>query len=119
MEISKFPKEFRKAIKTFENNCLKGNEIELFIKTTSTIICWENQEECDFPPNQPFHYIQVGSAKEKIYTPSKAMEPTLEKEDLREFAENKLLSLIDKFFSISKEDKLKVNLATTNALMTS
>ena len=45
LEISKFPKEFRKTVKTFKNNCLKGKEIELFIKTTSTIICWENQEE--------------------------------------------------------------------------
>uniref|UniRef100_A0A161ZHI8 Uncharacterized protein n=1 Tax=Daucus carota subsp. sativus TaxID=79200 RepID=A0A161ZHI8_DAUCS len=59
LEISKFPKEFRKT---------------------------------------------VGFAKEKIYSPSKAMEPTLEKEDLREFAENKLLSLI----RLSEEDYNKV-----------
>ena len=43
----------------------------------------------------------------------------MEKDDQRELAENKLLILINKIFSISKEDKLKVNLATTNALMTS
>ena len=47
------------------------------------------------------------------------MQPTLEKDDLRDIAENKLSILINKIFSISKEDKLKVNLATTNALMTS
>ncbi|XP_074324097.1 uncharacterized protein LOC141661016 [Apium graveolens] len=119
LEISRFPKEFRKAVKTFKNKCLKGKEIDLFIKTTSTIICWENEEECDCPPNQPLHYIQVGPTKEKIYSPSQAMEPILEKNDLRALAENKLLILINKLFSVQKEDKLKVNVATTHALMTS
>lgn len=47
------------------------------------------------------------------------MEATLEKQDLRELAEQKLLVLINKLFSIKREDKLKVNLATITALMTS
>ncbi|XP_074337239.1 uncharacterized protein LOC141674431 [Apium graveolens] len=119
LEIFRFPKEFRKAVNTFKNNYLKGKEIDLFIKTISTIMCWENEEEYDCPPNQPLHYIQVGPAKEKIYSPSQAMEPTLEKNDLRALAENKLLILINKLFSVQKEDKIKVNLAITHALMTS
>jgi ribosomal protein L44E len=47
------------------------------------------------------------------------MESTLEKKDLRELAEQKLLILINKLFSIMPEDKLKVNLATVNTLITS
>ncbi|WOH07399.1 hypothetical protein DCAR_0726829 [Daucus carota subsp. sativus] len=117
LESSRFPKEFIKAVQTFKSNCLKGKEMDLFIKTTSTIICRENEEEYACPANQPFHYIQVGSAKEKIYSPSQAIKPTLEKNDLRELVETKLLILINKLFGIQEEDKLKVNLATTHALM--
>ncbi|KAK1388256.1 Transactivator/viroplasmin protein [Heracleum sosnowskyi] len=119
LEIAKFPKEFRDTVKTYKKKCLKNQDIGIFIKTTSTIICWENEEEYDCPANQPFHYVQVGTVKEKVYSPSQVMEATLEKQDLREMAENKLLILINKLFSIQKEDKLKVNLATTHVLITS
>lgn len=47
------------------------------------------------------------------------MEAKLEEKDLQELAEVKLINLINKIFSIKRDDKLKVNLVTSHSLMTS
>ncbi|KAI3701987.1 hypothetical protein L6452_27534 [Arctium lappa] len=58
-------------------------------------------------PETKSKYVQIGVCKDKIYAPSQAKDALLEKEDLQEVAEQKLLTLISKVFDISKEDKLK------------
>ncbi|KAI3667256.1 hypothetical protein L6452_42305 [Arctium lappa] len=82
---------------------------------TEFLIFWDDQEE----PIQTYKYVQIGVCKDKIYAPSQAKDILLEKKDLQELAEQKLLTLINKVFDIRKEDKLKVNLATHYCLMTS
>ncbi|KAI3681157.1 hypothetical protein L6452_35941 [Arctium lappa] len=68
-----------------------------------SLIFWDDNEE----PIQTYKYVQIGVSKDKIYAPSQAKDALLEKEDLQEVAEQKLLTLIGKVFDISKEDKLK------------
>ncbi|KAJ9562266.1 hypothetical protein OSB04_007426 [Centaurea solstitialis] len=115
LEISKFPKEFRDAIKAYKKKCLKGLEKEIYLNFQSTVMFWDEDEQ----PIQTYNYVQIGVIKEKIYSPGQAMKATLEEKDLQEIAEQKLLILINRIFDISKEDKLKVNLATPYCLMTS
>ncbi|KAI3758790.1 hypothetical protein L6452_06362 [Arctium lappa] len=115
LELLKFPAEFRNAVKTYKKKCLKGADKEIFLKFQSSLIFWDDQEE----PIQTYKYVQIGVCKDKIYAPSQAKVILLEKKDLQEMAEQKLLVLINKVFDIRREDKLKVNLATHYCLMTS
>ncbi|KAI3758068.1 hypothetical protein L6452_05615 [Arctium lappa] len=115
LKLSKFPAEFRNAVKTYKKKCLKGTAKEIFLKIQSSLIFWDDQEE----PIQTYKYVQIGVCKDKIYAPSQAKDTLLEKKDLQEIAEQKLLVLINKVFDIRREDKLKVNLATHYCLMTS
>ncbi|KAI3692493.1 hypothetical protein L6452_32309 [Arctium lappa] len=106
---------YRNAVKTYKKKCLKGTDKEIFLKIQSSFIFWDDQEE----PIQTYKYVQIGVCKDKIYAPSQAKDTLLEKKDLQEIAEQKLLVLINKVFDIRREDKLKVNLATHYCLMTS
>ncbi|KAI3669348.1 hypothetical protein L6452_40581 [Arctium lappa] len=113
--LSRFPNEFREAIKTYKKKCLKGSDREIFLKIQSSLIFWDKEYE----PIQTYKYVQIGVCKDKIYFPSQIKEARLEEKDLQEIAEQKLLILINKVFDISYEDKLKVNLAMPYCLMTS
>ncbi|KAJ9535106.1 LOW QUALITY PROTEIN: hypothetical protein OSB04_un001816 [Centaurea solstitialis] len=80
LEISKFPKEFRDAIKAYKKKCLKGLEKEIYLNFQSTVMFWDEDEQ----PIQTYNYVQIGVIKEKIYSPGQAMKATLEEKDLQE-----------------------------------
>lgn len=103
LELSRFPTEFRDAVKTYKKKCLKGSDKEIYLKVHSSLIFWDSNKE----PIQTYKFVQIGVYKDKIYAPSQAMEALLEEKDLQEIAEQKLLILINKVFDLSKNDKLK------------
>lgn len=87
LEISIFPKSFREAIKKFRTKCVKDPSKEIFIKVQS-IPYWEEDYEDDLV--LPYHYVQLGIVKERMYSPSKSMPVSLEKKDLQEVAQRKM-----------------------------
>lgn len=115
LEISKFPIQFRKAVKSYKKNCLKDTDKEIYLKFQGTVMFWDKDDE----PVIPYCYVQIWTVKERIYSPSQPKESKLEKNDLHQLAEQKLIVLIDRLFSIEKDDKIKVNHASTNCLATS
>ncbi|KAL8145681.1 hypothetical protein AgCh_003722 [Apium graveolens] len=113
--LSEFPKGIREAIKKFKTKCLKNSDKEIFVKIQSTVPFWDE----DYGLVKPFHYIQIGIVKEKLYNHSKTMLVSPKKENLQELAFHKYASIMEKVLSLSKEEKIKINYAANNCLITS
>nr|WUF06584.1 caulimovirus viroplasmin [Angelica bushy stunt virus]WUF06591.1 caulimovirus viroplasmin [Angelica bushy stunt virus] len=117
-EIKLFPEQFRKAILQFRKKCLSKDQ-SVFIKFQSTLGFWEGHDNDLENYISPYHYVNIGAVKERIYTPSKEMEITLQKEDLKQLAEEKGLEIIRRLFSLPDEAKIHINLCTYTNLITS
>lgn len=116
-EIKCFPEQFRTAVQQFKKKCLNKDQ-QVFIKFQSTIAFWESHEEIDNFIS-PYHYVNIGAVKERIYFPSKEMPVSLEKKDLKHLAEDKLLNIIERLFSLLEDAKIHINMTTYSVLVTS
>ncbi|AMN10081.1 caulimovirus viroplasmin [Angelica bushy stunt virus] len=116
-EIKLFPEQFTKAVIQFKKKCL-SKEQQVFIKFQSTIGFWEGHEDMENFIS-PYHYVNIGAVKERIYFPSKEINIILQKEDLKQIAEEKALNIIERLFTLQEEAKIHVNMATYTVLVTS
>lgn len=113
-ELRSFPKAFINAVKKFRTKTSSGKaDRDIYLKVSSALPVFINGEIA----YEPHHIVQIGFSKDARYEPSKAMELTVEKDDLIELAKRKFNNVLDKAFDFYDESRSFINYVDDRILL--